>query len=370
MLEYQIEQITDWYKWESLVLQAPQYSFLQSWQLGSLSEQLDNKVYRFGLRRGDQHFLLAQVLIIEAKRGKLLQVRHGPLVLPEFHNLIASQKIEVLSSLVNHLKQLGKAESCDYIRLQPLFKTAIEDESNATNTELELTSQYLEVLEVEGFKPASIHNIDAEKTLILDITPKPEVLLENMRKQTRYYVRKAEKSGVTVTHTQDSKAIEQFFSIHHDTTLRQSFKSYSLGFYQKFFAQLNSLPESKLSAEVYLADYQGQYIAAAIIVYYAGKAFYSDGGSLSAYSKIPASYLIQWTALKRAKDLGCSTYNLWGGVSPDKNNTKYPWYGIDLFKRGFAGTRVDYVHAFDQGLGWKYSFIRLFELWEKLRRGY
>lgn len=352
-------EVTNWQEWEELLLSAQEYTFLQSWQMGELSKSFGNKVLRFKVEFEGNPVLTAQLSVIKARRGKLLQLRHAPTFLPAFFTISTEQQKKVLQEFLAELREIARSEKCDYFRMQPLLK--VDDA---------FTKNFDTIAKNFGFKPANIHNIDAEKTLVLNINPEPEVLLQNMRKQTRYNIRRAEKLGVRIISAKDSEAVKNFYQIHHDTTLRQQFKSYSLDFYLDFVDALNSIPESKLSAEVLLADYEGKRIAGAIIVFFGKKAFYSDGGSLTEYAKIPASYLIQWHAIGTAKNYACESYNFWGGVSPDREDTSYPWYGIDLFKRGFGGERVDYVHAKDLGLSPKYQLTRLFELIEKTRRGY
>jgi lipid II:glycine glycyltransferase (peptidoglycan interpeptide bridge formation enzyme) len=301
---------------------------------------------------------LALLVIVPAKRGKVLQLRHAPLFLPAYKGKSEEEKLYIANEFLSEMREIGKKYGCDFIRLQALVELSDSD------------NPFLRLIDNSDYRPANIHNIDAEKTLILDIDESEEELMMNMRKQTRYYIRKAGKMGVQVKQYDTLGSLEKFYKIHHDTTVRQEFKSYSHEYYQKSFEAFNSIPESKLSARVYLANYEGKDIAGAIIVHYGNRAFYSDGGSLTEYAKIPASYLIQWTAITDAKEAGCISYNFWGGVSPDKENKNYPWYGIDLFKRGFGGARYEYMHAHDLGLSWKYNLTRLWEYFERLNRGY
>lgn len=357
MAELRVKEITTWELWEEILLTAREFSFLQAWQNGELQKQMGHIVGRFIVCNGDTSLLMGQYFIINAKRGKVMQLRHAPIILPGFESQSKSEQLLALNQFLAEVRERAKTANCHFVRMQPLVR-------------LDSESLLPELMHKAGYRPANIHNIDAEKTLILDISKEESVLQENMRKQTRYYTRKAEKMGVVVRHEQSITALENFYKIHHDTTIRQHFTSYSHEYYQKSFAAFNAIEGSRLRAEVFTAQYDGKDIAAAIIVFLSSKAFYSDGGSLTAYNKIPASYLIQWKAIQRAKELGCQTYNFWGGVSPDQENKNYPWYGIDLFKRGFGGDRVDYMHVHDLSLSWFYQLTRIWELIEKYRRGY
>ncbi len=356
----QFELIHENQVWENLVLSAENYSFLNSYEFGELQKELGNKVFRYLIKHKNQNVFAFQAILINAKRGKILHLRHCPLLLQGFLQLKDLKKqIFLFQKLIDFIKQFGKKQNVDFIRMQPL---------------IELQSSSFDVVEQiiknNSLKFANIHNIDAEKTMILDLKIEKEELLQNMRKQTRYYIRRAKRDGIEVEILQKKEAIDIFFKIHEDTVKRQEFSSYSLNYYKLFFEKINMYEDLSSSCKVFLAKFQNKYIAAAIIVFFGKKAFYSDGGSLTKYSKFPASYRIQCKAINEAKRMNCTTYNFWGGVSPEKDNKNYPWYGIDLFKRGFGGERIEYMHAFDIPISYKYNLTRIWEYLERKRRGY
>jgi len=88
-----------------------------------------------------------------------------------------------------------------------------------------------------------------------------------------------------------------------------------------------------------------QLIAQAFVVFYGAEASYHYGASTELGRSEPGAYAIQWQAIKEAKRRGCSRYNFWGVVRPDE--TKHRFYGVSVFKRGFRGEDVEYLHAQD-----------------------
>jgi lipid II:glycine glycyltransferase (peptidoglycan interpeptide bridge formation enzyme) len=67
------------------------------------------------------------------------------------------------------------------------------------------------------------------------------------------------------------------------------------------------------------------------------------------------TYLLQWEAVRWAKSLGCTTYDLWG--VPDENEEvleaaftrrRDGLWGVYRFKRGFGGDLVRSVGAWDR----------------------
>jgi lipid II:glycine glycyltransferase (peptidoglycan interpeptide bridge formation enzyme) len=105
-----------------------------------------------------------------------------------------------------------------------------------------------------------------------------------------------------------------------------------------------------------------------MIVYTNNSAFYHHGASIRKYSNITASELLQWIAIKEAKQNGLSYYNFWGIVREKEKN--HPWAGLSKFKKGFGGFEEEYLHAQDYVLRVKYWLNYLIEITRKIKRGY
>jgi lipid II:glycine glycyltransferase (peptidoglycan interpeptide bridge formation enzyme) len=355
-----LKEITQKDKWEEIVTNTKDYTFLQSWEYGKFQKvYYKYEINRFALKYNGDVIGEIQLFHVKAKRGNILSIRHAPGFTENFYKLELEVQDELIEEVLREIINIAKDRNTDFIRIQPLIELETD--------QAKIFKQKYDKL---GFKSANIHQVDAEKTLILDLTDDEDDILADMRKQTRYYIRRAKRDGVETEISRDMKALDKFFEIHKDTVERQEFVSFTQKYYRQMFQTLNSDPNSNLRAEVILANYEGKAISAAIIIYFGEIAYYSDGGSLTEFSKIPGSYAVQWAAIQRGKELGCNRYNFWGGVSPDKENENYPWYGIDMFKRGFGGDRIEYLHAHDKGLSWKYQLTRIWEYIERLRRGY
>lgn len=146
---------------------------------------------------------------------------------------------------------------------------------------------------------------------------------------------------------------------------------------------------------LYLALYQGKTIAASIHMHLGGETSYHHGASAEKYKKIPASYLLQWTAIRDALKRGDHVYNFWG-IAPTRHessdvsfeqkeqhpglttqvsqlkshNSHHPFAGVTLFKTGFGGHVLHLVHCFDLPLSPLYRLTRTFEQIRKWRRGF
>ncbi|MBU0975839.1 MAG: peptidoglycan bridge formation glycyltransferase FemA/FemB family protein [Patescibacteria group bacterium] len=344
-----IKKITNKTTWEDFVLTQGYNSHFQSWNWGEFERSQGNKFENLGIYEGSKLIGLLPTKCVRARRGKYLQLRHGPIF--DFSDT------KLLKYFVDFIYKKAKNEGFWFVRISPLIP--IEDEEKYSN-------------ELSGFKPCSLHNNDSELTWILNITKGEDDILANMRKNTRYYIRKAERDGVKIEKTKDLDKMEEFWQIYQNTVQRQKWAAYSREYITKEFQSF--LADDQI--DLYLAKYNGKYIAASLILYYGKQAIYHHSGSLSAYSKIPASYLIQWEAIKESRNRGLKYYNFWGIAPIEKVGEEYeieeghPWEGLSFFKQGFGGGPRQFMHAKDLPVSPLYNLTRIFERVEKKSRGY
>lgn len=216
----------------------------------------------------------------------------------------------------------------------------------------------------------------AETLWILDLDKDEEALLQGMEKKHRNLVRRAAKDGVEIKKTTDQAAIDRFWELYSETAKRHNFTPYPKKLLQGQL-EIFSKADQTLMLE---AHYDDQVLASAMIMYYGDGAAYHHGASSSnpAYRKVPASYLLQWEAIKEARERGAKQYNFWG-VAPysldDSGkrvyaNPKHPFCGITHFKTGFGGRRYDLVPCHDLVINPKYYLNWAVETARKWKRGF
>lgn len=277
-------------------------------------------------------FEFGLVTKVTAKRGTFLHVRHGPLML--------SYTPKTLHKVMDVLIPLAKKEHCWFIRMNPL----IED-----------SEHYRKLFLSIGARPSPIHAMDGEVCWVLDLDKSEEELLAGMRKTTRYEIRKAMQLGVEVRESAD---IEQFLKLYKETAKRQGFVGHR-GIAEEFeiFAK---------HAQLYLGFHQKKLLAGALIIYYENQAIYHHGASVR--TDVPVSHLIQWTAIREAKRRGMKLYNFWG-IAPEGAHD-HPWQGITVFKKGFGGREVRYLHSQDIPISPLYIVPYMVESVRKMMKGY
>lgn len=338
-----IRPVTDQTEWNRFFTDVGSPSFLQSWEWGELNKNHSNyEVLRLGLYdRNNSLEAIAQVLKIRAKRAPFLFVPHGPIFAdPE------KRGEEYLAAFLEYLEPMARKEKFAFIRFSPVFP-----ESDTLN----------DVYHRLGMQPAPTY-MHAERIWTLSLEPSEEDLLKNMRKTTRYLIRKADKEGIVITKRNDDQSIEAFWKLYQETASRESFTPFSKEFvdaeYQTF-AQTGN-------ADYFFGEKDGQILAGALVVYTQSTAFYHQGASI--HTKYPVPYALQWAAIREAQKRGCSWYNFWG--IHKEGRTPKAWSGLSLFKRGFGGQQIDYVQTQDYVINsGAYLLSSLYERYLQWRRG-
>lgn len=323
-------------RWDQFINQQRPDTFLQSWAWGEFQP---HPIQRFSLEENGQVIGVALAILTRAKRGTFVLCPHGPVVLAE--------RLDLIGQLLDQLIQYAKEQHADFVRVAPIM----HDEP-----------RFGTPFASRNFRRAPIH-VHPELSWILDLTPSEDQLLANMRKTTRYSIRKAEKDGVNVRLTTDPTDLKIFYDLYQATVSRQKFQPFSWEYLQREFELFSKYGMIKLG----IAEEHNQPVSGAMIVTTPYEAFYHQGASITG-AKSVASYLLQWRLIQQAKQTGCAQYNFWGISPGDKPN--HPWAGLSLFKKGFGGAAHQYGPTQDKALTWKYKLNYFIESRRAKRRGY
>ncbi len=336
--------------WENFLLSCKQKTFLQSWKWGEFQKAMRGKIWRFGFFENENLVSVALVVKVIAKRGIFLLVPHGPIVIPNFKSQISNQNIhfKIIKALLERLKELAREEEAAFIRINPL---------------LERTEENRRIFEELGFRSAPIQ-MHPEASWKLDITPPEDDLFKNMRRTTRYLIRRAqENKDIKVFQSSTSEDVKLFSELHRRVSARQHFVPFSLEYLQN---EVTAFKEDN-SITIFWGKYQENIAAAAVVIFWSGIGFYHHAVSLPQYAKFSIPYLLQWEAIREAKRRGCILYDFWGYVNP-KIQPNHPWAGPTLFKMGFGGQAEEYVKTQDLPLSWKYGITMIFENLRRIKR--
>jgi len=208
-------------------------------------------------------------------------------------------------------------------------------------------------------------------TLLLNLTQSEEEILAQMKPKGRYNIRLAEKKGVQVfawsiqqgqwTALDEGaptlsfeEAVMHFTQLARETTARDKFSGHSASYYKNF---LTSLDEH---AFLLLARFEGTWIAGGLFTIAGETCTYYYGASGSAHRAVMAPYLVQWSAIVRAKKHGCAWYDFLGIATPDSPAEEdRSLAGVTDFKRKFGGEVRTGGRAFEKiHRPWLFFLIR------------
>jgi lipid II:glycine glycyltransferase (peptidoglycan interpeptide bridge formation enzyme) len=301
-------------EWEAFLAGHPQAHILQTAAWGELKASFGWEVVR--LREGDSG---AQVLFRPFPLGRAIAyVPKGP-VGPWLPALLP-----------------GLEEACRHRRA---FLLKVEPDGDATpETE--------RLLETHGFRP-SRQTVQPRRTIVVDLAGSEEELLERMHQKTRYNIGLASRKGVTVRPSDD---LAEFAALMKTTASRNRFGAHVPEYYRRAY----DLFHPSGSCELLVAEADGQVLAAVIVFARGDRAWYFYGASSDRERQRMPAYLLQWEAMRWARQKGCTHYDLWGIPDAELEQLEAEFatrsdglWGVYRFKRGFGGRLVRSLGAWD-----------------------
>ncbi|MBI3255876.1 MAG: peptidoglycan bridge formation glycyltransferase FemA/FemB family protein [Candidatus Andersenbacteria bacterium] len=336
-----VTAIKDRQVWDNFATAQKPNTFLQSWQWGQVQLRDGEGVRYLGFFEHGEQVAAALAITVHARRGNFYLIPHGPVFTPR-----ANQAL-VIQTLLEYLKKSASQDNVVCMRVAPLLVT---------------TEAAAKIFRDAGFRPAPMH-IHVELTWILDINKPEEELLGGMRKTTRHAITKGSRN-IQVDIETSLAGFDRFWPLYQATKSRHNFVPFTAGFIR------SQIIEFGKTNDVYIpiARYEGKDVAAAIIMKSNDTVFYYHGASLKLPANIPAAHVLHWESIKEAKRRGATRYNFWG-VAPD-NQPRHPFAGITIFKKGFGGQAIDYLHAQDFPFTPAYWKLWIVETIRKMKRGF
>lgn len=165
---------------------------------------------------------------------------------------------------------------------------------------------------------------------------------KGMNQQWRRNIRKAAKSGVVVRQgTREDLA--GFHRVYLETAERDNFTPRPLDYFETMWDVLRGEDPDRM--RLYLAEHEGDLVAATTWVRVGDHVWYSYGASTSAKRDVRGSNAIQWQMIADAIEAGARTYDLRGIT--DSVASDDPTLGLIQFKVGTGGRAVEYPGEWD-----------------------
>ncbi|AFZ23276.1 putative methicillin resistance protein [Cylindrospermum stagnale PCC 7417] len=320
-------------EWDLLVKTVPDGCFMQTCPWADFKELEGYKTFRYGL------FLNTKLvggciyyLYPHTNKANLLIAPGGP-ILPE------SCPDKGMLLLLEQAENLAQKQGAIAFRIEPLWREKPD---------------YL-----RGFVRAPADLLPSE-TLLVDLRSNASKILAEMKPKGRYNIRLSQRYDVKTEFRNDSQAISLFYDLFWETVQRQQFFGEPYG----FFINLCQTLFAANMAEIGLATWQGEILAAILVIYCGNMATYLYGGRSAAHPEVMANYSLHWEAMQRAKTRGCQFYDFYGfNRTPNHAYAKF-----SQFKDQFGGQPITTIGAHD------YFFYdqladTLISLFQKLSRG-
>ncbi|HLJ54262.1 MAG TPA: peptidoglycan bridge formation glycyltransferase FemA/FemB family protein [Chthonomonadaceae bacterium] len=178
-------------------------------------------------------------------------------------------------------------------------------------------------------------------SLVLDVSLSNEELLAQMHAKGRYNIGIARRHGVEVARSTNMADLRRFYRLFHETAVQGDFFAEPYGFFLNLGASL--FPARQ--AELFFSEWQGETLAALLVVYFGGRATYLFGGTSRSRRNVMPAYAAHWAAMQAARERGCAEYDLYGYDPFGQPDHLYA--GFSRFKRQFGGFRRDNIGAYD-----------------------
>ncbi len=167
-------------------------------------------------------------------------------------------------------------------------------------------------------------------------------VLAGMNQLWRRNIRKADKSGVTVT-TGAAEDLKAFHDLYVHTAERDHFTPRPLTYFQTMYDALGAEDPGRIV--LWLAHHEGDLVASTLGVRVGKHAWYSYGASSTDKRDVRGSNAIQWQMIRAAIAAGADVYDLRGitdTLDPDDAHV-----GLIQFKAGTGGEAVETVGEWD-----------------------
>lgn len=323
-------EVTSRSTWDAALACLPRPHVLQTWDWGDFKSRWGWRPTRFLFEKNGQPVAAAQILQRRLPRTSLsvTYVPKGP--------ALDYADIPLWGDVSSVLEEQAKRQNTLFVKIDPDVWMAYGTEDSPP---LPHAKAVLDTLSERGWRQ-SAEQIQFKNSVVIDLKPDEDALLANMKAKTRYNVRLTGRRGVNVCVGVEND-LKTFYDMYYETSQRDRFLIRSPAYYLDVWAQFLRTGRGHLL----LAEVDGAPVAGLFLFCFGQTAWYMYGASSNEHRSLMPNYLLQWEAIRLAKRLGCTEYDMWG--APDCFDESDPMWGVYRFKVGFGAETVRGIGAFD-----------------------
>lgn len=315
--------VTDRTAWNSGLLKFPAPHVLQTWEWGEVKDLTGWRAFPLRFEVGDH--VLAQALLL---RRSLPGLPLGLGYIPKGPVLDWTRQKDV-ARVLDALAQVARHRRLLFLKIDP----DVDPETPAGQSVLAL-------MRARGWL-LSPQQIQFRNTVLLDLDGSEEDLLARMKAKWRYNIRLAQRRGVRVR-AGNAEDLPTFYALYAETARRDRFLIRPYRYYEQVWRHFLA----REMAVLLLAEWKETPVAGLMLFLFGRRAWYMYGASAGGDARrhMP-NHLLQWEAMRAARERGCTVYDLWG--APDELHRDDPMWGVYRFKEGFGGRFQRWLGAWD-----------------------
>ncbi len=319
--------------WETALARLPDAHALQSWTWGQFKSRWGWEAMPLTMAvAGNKWEPVAAAMVLKRRLPRtpycVLYVPKGPAL--DYRDVALRRKV------LAELERLAKRERAIFLKIDPEVVRSWGLEHERVSP---IGSAVLRDLLSRGWIPSD-EQIQFRNTVELPLEGTADELLAAMKPKTRYNIRLAERKGVVVRPGTPAD-FPVIVEMYQETAARDGFTARPATYY---FDGWQSLYDAGM-AQPLVAEVEGQPVAAVISVRFGERTIYMYGASRNVARDRMPNYLLQWEAIRQAREQGSKVYDFWG--APDKFVETDRMWGVWRFKAGFNGEVVRFIGAWD-----------------------
>ncbi|HKV75101.1 MAG TPA: GNAT family N-acetyltransferase [Gemmatimonadales bacterium] len=172
---------------------------------------------------------------------------------------------------------------------------------------------------------------------LVDTSPAPEQLKSSFGSTHRRHLNRGERAGWSFAMEDGPAAIQIMDQVQDSAAERAARRDdgFATGGAAALLPHLSTGPLGAEGVRVFVSREGDAVLSAALVGWYAGRAFYVLGGSTPAGYQASASVWLHWKIMLALKETGVRVYNF-GGAPVDAAEPGNPAHGLHRFKTGFS----------------------------------
>lgn len=323
-------------EWNDLIKTFPDPHILQTEEWKTIKNQFGWEPYQYIWSNSNRIFAAALVLkrtisvVPPYIQASVLYVPKGPL-------LVNWNDVDLRKNVIADLQVIAKLHRAMFIKIDPDIRigTGIPGENVPDELGMKISTE----LAGGGWQYSGVQ-IQYKNTVMIDLNSSEDDLLRHMKQKTRYNIRLASRKGVMVR-IGSSSDFDMLYRMYAETSMRDNFAIREGGYYKSLW----NIFSSAGMVEPLIAEVDDKPVAGLMLYIFGRKAYYMQGMSTSLHRVKMPNYMLQWEAMKRAKERDCVVYDLWG--APENFTSDDPMWNVYRFKSGFGGELIRNIGAWD-----------------------